>query len=181
MTSSTSALVSFRRVLKRAWILEKSLPCCLVRSPMTFSMSSCEVTNTHERPSHLVLSDSAIVCRLSISLVSRADELADLVDEEVEPEARVALLVEPGLDLVGEVLDRDRVRRAGTADDAVGLVSPLTSAKARSMLGPFQGALLAALGPVGMPAMRSKASLNASYWPRLSRSRSKRATWPWLP
>ena len=40
----------------------------------------------------------------------RADELADLVDEEVEAEA-VGLLVEPRLDLVGEVLDRDRVRR----------------------------------------------------------------------
>ena len=33
-------LVSFRRILKRAWILEKSLPCCRVRSPMTLSMSS---------------------------------------------------------------------------------------------------------------------------------------------
>ena len=40
MTSSTSALVSFTRVRKRAWILEKSLPCCLVRSPRTLSMSS---------------------------------------------------------------------------------------------------------------------------------------------
>ena len=69
MTSSTSALVSFTRVLKRAWILEKSLPCCLVRSPTTLSMSSCEVTNTHARPSHLVLRLSAIVWRLSIRWV----------------------------------------------------------------------------------------------------------------
>ena len=69
MTSSTSALVSFTRVLKRAWILEKSLPCCLVRSPTTLSMSSCEVTNTHARPWHLVFSDSAIVWRFSIRWV----------------------------------------------------------------------------------------------------------------
>ena len=49
------------------------------------------------------------------------------------------------------------------------------------MLRLFEDALLAALRPVAMPAIRSNASLNASYWPRLSRSRSKRATWPWLP
>ena len=28
ITSATSALVSFMRLAKRAWILEKSLPCC---------------------------------------------------------------------------------------------------------------------------------------------------------
>ena len=69
MTSSTSALVSFTRVLKRAWILEKSLPCCLVRSPTTLSMSSWEVTMTQARPAHLVLRLSAMVWRLSISWV----------------------------------------------------------------------------------------------------------------
>ncbi len=72
MTSSTSWLVSFTLVRNRAWILEKSLPCCLVRSPTTLSMSSCEVTNTHDCPLHLVLRDSAIVWRLSMSLTSSA-------------------------------------------------------------------------------------------------------------
>ena len=116
MTSSTSALVSFTRVLKRAWILEKSLPCCLVRSPTTLSMSSCEVTNTHARP--CALGVEALGDRLEVEhqVGVGADELADLVDEEVEPEA-VGLLVEPRLDLVGEVLDGDRVLVAVLGED----------------------------------------------------------------
>ena len=114
MTSSTSALVSFTRVLKRAWILEKSLPCCLVRSPMTLSMSSCEVTNTHARPAHLVLSDSAMVCRLSIRWVFEPMNWPTSSTKKFSRKS-VGLLVEPRLDLVGEVLDRDRVRGAGTA------------------------------------------------------------------
>ena len=76
----------------------------------------------------------------------RADELANLVDEEVQAEVRVILLVEPGLHLVGEVLDRDRVRGAVLLDDALGrpavhLGEGTVDARA------FQGALLAPLSP----------------------------------
>ena len=70
MTSSTSRLVSFMRVAKRAWILEKSLACHVVRSPMTPSMSSWLVTHTHALPPHFVLRDSTMVWRLSMSFVS---------------------------------------------------------------------------------------------------------------
>ena len=134
ITSSTSALLSFRRVLKRAWILEKSLPCCLVRSPMTFSMSSCEVTNTHARPAHLVLSTRRWSAGPASAWCS-ADELANLVNEEVQPEVRVFLLVEPAPHLVGEILDRDRVRGLYCLM-MPSAASPFTSAKARSMLAP---------------------------------------------
>src|SRR5690606_88191 len=48
-----------------------------------------------------------------------ADELANLVDVEVEAVA-VGLLVEPRLDLVREVFDRDGVRRLVLLDDAGG-------------------------------------------------------------
>ena len=72
ITSATSALVSFMRLAKRAWILEKSLPCCLLISPTTVFMSSWAVTMTQARPRHLVARLSAIVCRLVISLTLSA-------------------------------------------------------------------------------------------------------------
>src|SRR6202035_3759602 len=76
----------------------------------------------------------------------RADELADLIDEEVQPERRIAPLVEPGLDLVGEVLDRDRVRRAVLPDDAVGGAA-VDLGEGAVDTRPLQSALFAPLDP----------------------------------
>ena len=108
-------------------------------------MSSCEVTITQARPAHLVLRLSAIVWRLSIRWVLEPMNWPDLVDVEVEAVA-LGLLVEPALDLVGEVLDGDGVGRLVLLDDAVGglaidLGEGAVDARA------FERALLAALGP----------------------------------
>ncbi len=61
MTSSTLALESERRVLKRPWILEKSLALAARTSPSTASMSSWEVTTTQARPPQAVPRFSVMV------------------------------------------------------------------------------------------------------------------------
>ena len=52
--------------------------------------------------------------------------------------------------------------------------SPLTSANALSMLWPSR-AVCSRPWDQSMPACLAKASLNSSYWPRLSKASSKRA------
>ena len=66
MTSSTEELESDRRVLKRPWIFEKSLPATRVIS----SMASWLVTITHTLPPQRAPSSSTSVCRLSMRLTS---------------------------------------------------------------------------------------------------------------
>ena len=63
---------------------------------------------------HLVLRLSAIVWRLSIRWVLEPMNWPTSSTKKLSRKP-VGLLVEPRLDLVGEVLDRDRVGRAGTA------------------------------------------------------------------
>ena len=55
------------RVLKRAVMREKSLARLWFISPMTASISSCEVTIIHARPPLVVPSVSVMVWRLSMS------------------------------------------------------------------------------------------------------------------
>ena len=86
----------------------------------------------------------------------RADELARLVDEEVEPKA-FGLLIEPRHDLVGEVLDGDRVLVAVLGQD-VGRCAALAAhlGVGRGHVGFFENAFLSTLGPVtsGNPPVR---------------------------
>lgn len=72
-------------------------------SPSTEFMSSCAVTMIQAT---LALGGQAFRDRLQVGhqLGVVGDVLADFIDEEVEPEIG-RLLVEPGLDLVAEVLD----------------------------------------------------------------------------
>ena len=132
MTSSTSWLVSFTLALNRAWILEKSLPCCLVRSPMTLSMSSWEVTKTHDCPLHLVLRDSAIVWRFSMSFTSSAMNCPTSSTKKLSRKPGSCLSIHAFTEVAKSSIE--------TAYDfwywamMPGLASPLTSANALSML-----------------------------------------------
>ena len=67
MTSSTLALESDMRVVKRAVIREKSFTRVRLISPITVSMSSCEVTIIQARPPQVVPRVSVMVWRLSIN------------------------------------------------------------------------------------------------------------------
>ena len=146
MTSSTSWLVSFTFALNRAWILEKSFPCCLVRSPMTLSMSSWDVTKTHDCPLHFVLRDSAIVWRFSISFTSSAMNWPTSSTKKLSRKPGSCLSIHAFTE-VGEVLDRDGVGLLVLGDDAgVGLAVDLGERLVDVVT--FEGGLLAALRPV---------------------------------
>ena len=106
----------------------------------------------HEYPrAALALGVEALGDRLEVEHQVRvgADELADLVDEEVEPET-FGLLVQPSLDLVGEVLDGDGVLVAVLGEDVGRRALALTADFGVGLgdVGLFEDALLAALGPV---------------------------------
>ncbi len=146
MTSSTSALVSFTRVSEAGLDLGEVVALLLgaVADDLVHVLLRGD---EHPCPSG-ALGVEALGDGLEVEHQVRvgADELADLVDEEVEAVA-VGLLVEPRLDLVGKVLDGDRVRRLVLLDDAVGSATTVHFGEGAIDTRPFQRALLAALGP----------------------------------